>query len=247
MRHRRIALTGPCAAERTDLDGFRDRIWPLLWVAPHSGAPGDRIIRTRSWEDPVMIGGELLAPMPTLLRHLGAVPADLSVPESVITPRDRVELALEHAMRLGLPLPRPCGGRLPGDALLNEVLALRGAEPATESYAETRAVQFLRTMGITPWRQIPISARGRRFRADLMMPFRPMPRPEQFRPEHGVLLEVDSREHHEDAFDHDQERDATYTALGFHWVGITPTQMEHRPEFARRVIIGALRRAGHPR
>lgn len=246
MRHRRLALTGPPAAALYGLDGFRDQQWPPLWAAPHTGVPGDRIVRTRQWREPLVIGTELVAPLDVVVRHLAVVPADLMDVEGGILPRDRVELALEHALRMGMPLPRGRGGHLPGDAVLNEVLVLRGDEPATESYAETRCVQFLRALGITPWRQVWITGGTRRFRADLMVPFVRMRRPEVIRPEHGLLLECDSREHHGGGFDHDQARNGNYNALGYHWAALTPNQVEFEPAFARRILAGALRRAGHP-
>lgn len=61
-----------------------------------------------------------------------------------ICARDRIELALEDALRLGwvdlTTLRRATrGGRTRGDQLLREVLELRSDEPPAESFAEVRA------------------------------------------------------------------------------------------------------------
>ena len=247
MRQRKMALTGPAAAALFGLDGFRDRVWPNLWCVPHGADPGHRIIRTRAWEDPIEVGGQLVCPPSLAIRHLNAYPDDLTGVDDGICPRDRVELAVEHALRLGVAVSAGRGGSMSGDRLLHEVLALRGDEPPTESYAETRAVQLLRSFGLDVWRQVPIMVSGRvRFRADLMIGYRAQRRPEVFRPDHGLLLEVDSREHHADNFDHDMDRNSNYSALAFHWIGIAPNHIERRPELVRRAVAGALRRAGHP-
>jgi hypothetical protein len=181
-----------------------------------------------------------------VLRHLNVVPSDLHGIDDKITSVDRVELAVEHALRKGITLGSRRGGRTSGDALLSEVVARRGDEPATESYAETRAVQLFRSWGITPWRQIPVRQNGRIvFRADFMLPFEPTGRPDLIRPSHGLLVEVDGREFHENEFEHDKHRGVTYDELGYHWSVVTPNQVERRPALVRRALEGAFRRAGH--
>jgi very-short-patch-repair endonuclease len=129
--------------------------------------------------------------------------------------------------------------------MLHEVLRRRGNVVPTESYAETRAVQLLRTWDVVPWRQIPILRQGRiEFRADFMIPFKWQRRPETIRSSMGLLVEVDSREFHEGQFERDQHRGAVYNELGYHWITVTPNQIEHEPALVRRSLAGALNRAG---
>ena len=243
MTHRRIAMTGPYAAGVYGLDGFRDLDWPELWCAPIGGEAGDRIVRTRRWDTPVEVADVRLCPIETVVRHLNAVPLDLCQAAG-LEPIDRVELAVEHALRDGAKV-RAARGRGPGDKMLHEVLRRRGNVVPTESYAETRTVQLLRTWGVVPWRQIPILRRGRiEFRADFMIPFRQQRRPETIRASMGILVEVDSREFHEGQFERDHRRGAVYNELGYHWMTVTPNQIEHEPALVRRSLAGALTRAG---
>jgi hypothetical protein len=245
MRSRRLALTGPSAAALYELDGFREITWPDLWCAPYTGHPGDRIIRTRDWVDPTLMGDTPVCQLQTVLRHLNAVPTDL-LGVADLAPQDRVELAVEHALRLGITVRPASGGAMPGDDMLRAVLQNRGAEPPTESYAETRAVQLFRTFGLRPWRQIPVLANGRiAFRADFMVPFRPGRRPDVIRPSLGLLVEIDGREVHEPQFERDHRRGSTYDSLGFNWVSFTPTQVETTPKVVRKALEGSFTRAGH--
>jgi hypothetical protein len=244
MTHRRIAITGPYAAGVYGLDGFKGIDWPELWCAPVGGECGERIVRTRRWETPVEIDDVRICPVETVVRHLNAIPLDLLRPADRIAPIDRVELAVEHAMRDGAKV-RAARGGAPGDAMLQAVLERRGNVVPTESYAETRAVQLLRTWGVVPWRQIPIIRRGRiEFRADFMIPFGRQRRPETIRASMGLLVEVDSREFHEGEFERDHRRGAVYNELGYHWIAVTPNQIEREPALVRRSLAGAFRRAG---
>jgi hypothetical protein len=244
MTHRRIALTGPSAAAVYGLDGFRDIDWPELWCAPIGGESGERIIRTRQWDTPVEVADVRLCPIGTVVRHLNAVPLDLVGRADRLAPLDRVELAVEHALRDGAHV-RIARGAASGDSMLQEVLQRRGNVVPTESYAETRAVQLLRTWGVVPWRQIPILRRGRiEFRADFMIPFTWQRRPETIRAAMGLLVEVDSREFHEGQFERDHRRGALYNELGYHWITVTPNQIEHEQGLVRRSLSGALGRAG---
>jgi hypothetical protein len=244
MTHRRIAMTGPYAAAVYGLDGFRGIDWPQLWCAPIGGQSGERVVRTRQWDTPVEIGDVRLCSVETVVRHLNAVPLDLLGTADRIEPVDRVELAVEHALRDGAKVCVARGGA-PGDKMLQTVLKRRGNVVPTESYAETRAVQLLRTWGVVPWRQIPILRRGRiEFRADFMIPFSRQRRPETIRASMGVLVEVDSREFHEGQFERDHRRGAVYNELGYHWITVTPNQIEFEPGLVRRSLVGALRRAG---
>ena len=244
MTHRRIAMTGPYAAAVYGLDGFKDIDWPQLWCAPIGGQSGERVVRTRRWDTPVEVADVQLCPIETVVRHLNAVPLDLIRASDGLAPLDRIELAVEHALRDGANV-RAARGGAPGDKMLHAVLQRRGNVVPTESYAETRAVQLLRTWGVVPWRQIPIFRQGRiEFRADFMIPFKWQRRPETIRASMGVLVEVDSREFHEGQFERDHRRGAVYNGLGYHWITVTPNQIEHEPALVRRSLGGALTRAG---
>jgi very-short-patch-repair endonuclease len=248
MRHRRLALTGPAAAALYQLDGFRDYEWPHSWCVPWGSNtnPGDRTVQARKWEVSELIGDIPVCSIKLVARHLHAFPTDLQSHADGIAPMDRVELAVEHILRLGHTFRAAPGGSMSGDVLLRAVLRRRGKNLPTESYAETRAVQRFREWDIQPWRQIPIIENGRtKFRADFMIPFRRRLRPDIVRPSDGLLIEIDSREFHENQFDRDHERGSTFDALGFHWISVTPNQIEYQPTKVFKALDGASRRA-HP-
>jgi hypothetical protein len=250
VKHRRIALTGPAAAGLYGLDGFRDIEWQQTWCVPWGGdlTPGDRTLRTRAWVQPELMDDLPVCPIDLVIRHLNAFPTDLMGRPDGLSAIDRVELAVEHAARLGHMLAPAAGGRMQGDVLLRQVMKRRSEGVPTESYAETRAVQVFRQWDIHPWRQIPILERGRiSFRADFLIPFRRgRPRPEIIRRCDGVLVEIDSREFHAPVFERDHDRGSTYDALGFHWISLTPRQIEHQQARVRKAIDGAFLRAGQP-
>lgn len=244
------AVTGPSGAAGLGLDGFRDQEWPLSWCTSANGSRAPRVIRTGMWRDPVMVDGVATAPHALVLRHIGTFPEDLRGRRDGITPMDRLELAVEHALRLQevtLQDIAAHGGSQPGDVLLRQVLARRDDPVPTESYAETRAIQRFRPFGIRCWKQMRIWDQGRvRHRADLVIPRANgsrMPRkPEVLRPDQGLLVEIDSREFHERQFERDHQRQTTYDALGFHWVVFTPTQIEQQMPMVRRAIDVAMAR-----
>lgn len=245
-----LALTGPPGAAVYEWDGFRELEWPPLWCTTRTGPRHPQVIRTRHWAEPVMVGELLVAAAPLVVRHLGTDPAVLRRQSDRISARDRVELAVEHALRAGavtLEKLRTGGGGRPGDVMLREVLKLRGDEPATESYAETRGVQLLRALGYGCWRQMRVMVNSRaKHRVDLVVPFRQgRPRPEVLRPADGLLIEVDSRQFHLNRFEEDHQRDCTYDELSFHRLNLTPTQIERHPTKVRRAVEGAFRRSGH--
>lgn len=244
MRRRKLALTGPHAAALYGLEGFRDLDWPLRWCSPVSGESEVDVIRTRQWAEPTVINGIAVAPISLVLRHLGDIDA-----VGNLSARDRLELAVEHALREAMATVddlRVAGGAAPGDTLLREVLRLRRDEPPTESYAETRTVQLLRSFGYEPWRQLPVVEGGKTLhRVDLVIPFatQPRSRPEIVRPSDGLLIEIDSREFHSAEFEKDHRRQSNYDRLGYHWVTFTPTQIERSVGQVRAAIAGAMRRS----
>jgi hypothetical protein len=233
-------LTGAAAAAQLGLDGFVDRAWPLLWCGPTTLRPAENLIRTTSTLAPSVVGELMVAHPALVLRHLGYQVGLLSF-DAKLTARDRMELAVEHALRANLvtldELWSP-QSRSPGHRLLPEILRLRGHEPPAESYAEVRAIQILRSWGLNCWRQLHIYERGRvAHRVDIVVPFHQLAnRPEFLGPEHGLLLEIDSRQFHERRFEEDRSRQTTYDVLGFSWTAFTPNQFEHHPARVRRAF-----------
>ena len=248
-------LSGPAAAAAYGLDGFKDLVWPLSWCAPPNGSRAFRVLRTRRWQEGSVVDGIPLAASASVLRQIGAFPEDLEGLRDGIAPADRLELALEHCLRAGwvsLDNLTAGGGSCPGDALLRHVLRRREPEVPTESYAETRAIQHLRSLGVRCWRQMAVWHHGRiRHRVDLVIPasrtVRFPPRPELLRPDQGLLVEIDSREFHERKFEEDHRRQTLYDALGFNWVSFTPSQMERELPNVQRAIAVALRRVATSR
>lgn len=249
MRPQQIALTGPLAAAMHGLDGYRDLEWPPLWCVPHDGLGGPNIVRTRAWQPPVTVRGVTVAPIPLLVRHLAAVEFEQADGIAVV---DRMELAVEHALRSGglrASDLKVKGARSKSELALTEIRRRRRDEPATESYAETRALQLLRSDGWAPWRQMQVMQAGRIVhRVDFVIPFRSRrSRPALLYPDDGLLVEIDGRAFHEGAFEEDHDRQSTYDALGFHWVTFTPTQIEHQSTKVLRAVNGAMRRYRPPR
>ncbi len=239
-------LTGPAAASLLGLDGFRDHVWPPMWLHPHTASAAPGIIRTREPLAPLIVSGTRVAPVALVLTHLGHVPEILQV-DRARTARDRVEYALEHALRSGLVTLaelQSLRSTMPGAQLIRDVLALRRDEPPTESYAETTGVEVIRELGHHPWRQVPIlGLAGERHRIDFVLAFRRKARrPLLLGPGDGLGIEIDSREFHEGTFERDHARQSVYDALGLHWITLTPNQLK-RPKQVERTIDGALARA----
>jgi hypothetical protein len=239
-----IVLTGPPAAALHGLDGFAEMIWPLRYACARQGSGGPGTLATRHWIDPVWIGDQPVAAVPLLLRHLNAIPADLEGCADRISPRDRVELAVEHARRLGHFVTVPASARGPGDQLLRTVRRLSGSEPPTESFAETNVLQWCRSVGLSPWRQLEIEIAGRRYRVDFGFPLRGGRRPLIVRPCDVLLCELDSRTFHQDRFEQDYERRNAFDRAGFHHIELTPNEVARHPHRALASLTGALRKAG---
>ena len=241
-----VALTGPAAASAYGFDGFRNLTWAPLWCSPRRGPREAGVIRTRAWMPPNLMENVSVAHPLLVLRHLGTEPSALLRREDDISAADRIELAVEHALRskfVELAELTGLGGAHPGDRALVPILRGRRHEPPAESYAETRAIQLLRSFGHHCWRQMLIFSGGRAaHRVDLVIPFRRMHRPEVLLPSHGLLVEIDSREFHEHRFEEDHRRETTYDMLGFHWVSFTPNQIEHQPQRVRRSVEASLQK-----
>lgn len=244
-------LTGPAAAALLGLDGFREVVWPPMWLQPHTASAVRGIIRVRTKEPlvPAVLSGTKVAPVALVLTHLAHTPETLHVDRNM-TAHDRVEYALEHALRLGLVTLadlQSLRSTMPGARIIRELIDLRGSEPPTESYAETTGVQVLRELGYRPWRQVPVRGlAGERHRIDFVLAFQPNARrPILLGPGDGLGVEIDSREFHEGAFERDHARQSVYDALGLHWITLTPNQLK-RPKQVRRAIDGAMSRALTP-
>jgi hypothetical protein len=245
-------LTGPAAAALLGLDGFRDHVWPPMWLQPHTASAVPGIIRARTKEplQPLVVSGTLVAPVTYVLTHLAHDPKLLHV-ERNVTARDRVEYALEHALRSGLVTIaelQSLRSKMPGAQIIRELLALRGDEPATESFAETTGVQVFRGLGYEVWRQVAVlGLAGERHRIDFVIRFRArIRRPVLLAPGDGLGVEIDSRKFHQGAFEKDHIRQSVYDALGLHYITLTPNQLKH-PRQVGRAIDGAMARALKPR
>jgi hypothetical protein len=241
-------LTGPIAAAQHGLDGFRECAWPEMLCSPASQHPKSGVLRTRRWHDPMVVGDLTLAHPILILRHLANGLEECGEQPDGLSIRDRVEMAVEHALRLRLVTVADLqirSSRSIGDRTLHEVMQLRGDDPPTESYAETRAVQILRSWEIKCFRQLWIYERGRpKHRVDLVIPFdQKAKRPEVLTVDVGLLLEVDSREFHDGRFEQDHARQTTYDLLGFAWTSFTPTQLERQRNRERLALQGTLDRA----
>ncbi len=242
-----IALTGPAAAALYQLDGFKETIWPLHYTSPYSSRGGPNIIRTRDWESPQMIGEELVAALPIVMRHLNSWPQDLVTPDG-LRAQDRVELAYEHARRLGHNLYIPRAARGPGDDLLRRIRTLVGNEPPTESYAETATLQWARSVGHAPWRQVEVSIGGKTYRIDFAFPLLGQrSRPNRVRPGEVLFLELNSREFHQHTFEYDTQKRNALDRAGFDHLELTPTEVTRHPTRALATLEAALRKATRSR
>ncbi len=177
----------------------------------------------------------------------------------LIEPFDLCELAVEHAIRNGLTTDAmlrsyALGGRR--GTHLRKVLATRPVEsPATESYFETRSIQFLRELGYEDvWRQVWVTGnvvRGfKRHRVDLVIPvwsrysgLATHP-PVVLKPWHGVLFELDGKAWHDnsESFENDHDRNLAYDSWGFVHSAVTPRQLDHSQQFVANAIEQGLRR-----
>ncbi len=243
---RSAVLTGPAAAALLGLDGFRDIGWSALACAPHSVRVHPGVIRVRLWLEPLLVEDQLVAHPALVLRHLGEHAAELANQHDGIDALDRIELALEHALRIGIVTLDDLGcrkSRAVGDTILRQVLDRREDEPPAESFAEVRAIQTLRSWGIRCWRQMPVVERGRmKHRVDLVIPYdQRRARPDRLRPADGLLLEIDSYEFHVGRFEEDHQRQTTYDLLGYRWTTVTPNQVRDSPQRVRRAIEQVMR------
>ena len=243
-----VVLTGCAAATLYGLDGFREIVWPHRYASHFRGHGGQGILRTRHWLPPQAVDGELIAALPVVLRHLNSYPQDLLDHADGINPQDRIELATEHVRRMGHRVHVPQNAHGPGDALLRRVRQLSGSEPPTESYAETRTLQWFRSVDLHPWRQLEIRIAGRNYRVDFGISLGIRYRPTHLRPTDVLVCELNSREYHEGTFEEDSDRRNAFDRAGFHHIGLTPNQVTYHPQKAFSSIEGAINRAGgsHP-
>ena len=233
-------LVGGRAAQMLGWDGFENET-EVVWLVPHTTGTSrsgvetfdryGRVIRSRAWtEEHDFLGGVPVAPPHLVLATIGEGltsahrwPGDYTP----IPPRDRIELALEHYLRRGHPVPKLNTATL---SIVRQLMRNRGQnEPPTESYAETRGIQQLRGQGLVKvFRQVPLCLQGKIVnRIDLVYPFRPSARrPDIFDPEEGAPVEIDGREYHERQFEKDRRRGNNHTVAGARLLVATPTLIE---------------------
>lgn len=188
----------------------------------------EHIVRTRHLSPPVPINGWAVAPIVDMLVDLGrGLPARLRWlgDADPISPAERVELALESALRrrlctvaeLRAVLTNRGTASLPGARLLTTALDARGDDSApTESHLETRMVQIARRHRLPiPSRQVEITEHGRFVaRVDLVFG--------------DVIVELDGREFHADRFQGDRARWDAITRLGRRLLVFTADDVERR-------------------
>ena len=233
-------LAGGRAAQMLGWNGFESET-EVVWIVPHTTGTSrsgvemfdqyGRVIRSRAWtEEFDFLGGQPIAPpgliLATLcegLSYLPRWPGDYTP----IAQRDRIELALEHYLRLGYEVPTLNTATL---SIVRQLARKRGPkEPPTESYAETRGIQQLRSQGLHQvFRQVPLVQEGKTVnRIDLVYPFRPSTRrPEVFDPDEGAPLEIDGRAFHERQFEKDRRRGNNHTVAGARLLVATPALIE---------------------
>jgi very-short-patch-repair endonuclease len=235
-------IGGEAGAALLGLDGF-DPGAPACILRPRSASGrGDRVRRIDPLEDPSFLCGLPVCDPGELLLGLGAdiTPRPgCAAGRQVLDPVDLVELAVEAALRRGLvdldTLERlvTAHTRRAGRAILVQVLAMRppGARP-TESYAETRCCQVLRTAGVADFeRQVDlVDADGRIGRVDFLRG--------------KVVIEVVGEAWHLPRFHPDHERYARLAAAGYTLLPFTFTHIEHQQHHVIDATVAALRRNG---
>ncbi len=214
-------------------------------VAPmSSGARGPGIVRTRTTPELAVHRSRQVTTVAETLVDLGARLRArrrwINDPE-LISPTDRVELAMESAIRFGLcriedmmTAVEQSSPRRPGRSTLEAVLIRRPSDtPATESYLETRMVQLLRAAQLPdPQRQVVIlDADGIAVsRVDLLIG--------------TVVIATDGLAFHTDReqFERDRRQWSMLTALGHHVLVFTAPQVERQPRYVESTVRDLLRR-----
>jgi hypothetical protein len=253
MRTRICVIGGALGAFHLGLDGFRSDSrgrpleWPPSWCAPRSARAHHDVFRARGWLEPLPTAHGLVAHPLVILRQLSTDVEQLKHQRDNITSHERLELAIEHLLRMKMiSLPQLHAITGPGSRPIRHIMNLRGTEPPTESYAETRAVQLCRRLGYSTVRQLVVQVDNRDdYRIDLEIPFQKfLKRPHLFLNGFGLGIEVDSAEFHQHQFERDHQRQSDYNALKLDWISLTPRQIEHQQGLVRGSIEGGIVRAG---
>ena len=216
------------AAALWGLDGFADGAAPVVLVgrSARSRLPG--VCRTTCLPQAEIVRGMRVSSVMDTLIDLGAGLRSAPSGVHVLTPADRVELALESALRHGFvaldEVMRALAAaptQRPGRSVLALVMRRRpeGAPP-TESFLETRGIQVLRNAGAPDGRrQVDLFDERGRFvgRVDLVVG--------------RTIIEFDGREHHArvGAFERDRHRWRAWQRLGYRIVPSTWVDVEHKP------------------
>ncbi len=248
-----LALTGAAALAIHQLDGFRDREWAPRWCAPANGSRAEHVKRLTQWIEPIYVDGVAIVPVAQGLAD--AADEVVRVPRwpgdsRFLEPDELIELAVEHALRDQLTTTEELSvsaKKRKSAALLRRVLQRRPVGvAATESYAETRALQVFRSYGLPePWRQVSIrSNRQLLYRADFLIPVLKKPQPDWVTPADGVLIEIDGRAVHDGSFERDYHRNAVYKTLGYEMHAFSPNQIELQTSQTVELITRSLRGLG---
>ena len=216
------------AAALWGLDGFADGAAPVVLVgrSARSRLPG--VCRTTCLPEAKIIRGMRVSSVMDTLIDLGAGLRSAPSAFHVLTPADRVELALESALRKNLVVlddvmraVAAAPAQRPGRSVLAQVMRRRPEDaPPTESFLETRGIQVLRNAGAPDGRrQVDLFDERGRFmgRVDLVVG--------------STIIEFDGREHHArvGAFERDRHRWRAWQRLGYRIVPSTWVDVEHEP------------------
>ena len=159
---------------------------------------------------------------------------------AAVEPEVVVERCLDEALRrrivslTSLHRRLKNGGRRPGRAMLERLVAARATEGVTDSPLETQVLSLLKVEGLPiPMLQYEVWD-GDRFVA----------RPDFAYPEKKVAIEADSYSYHGDrqAFDHDRARMNDPQALGWLVLGVTSKHIEEDPQGVAAWVRQALSR-----
>ncbi|MFN8161045.1 MAG: type IV toxin-antitoxin system AbiEi family antitoxin domain-containing protein [Solirubrobacterales bacterium] len=163
-------------------------------------------------------------------------PADTLVDLAAVLGEAQLEAAVNEADRLGLVDPESLATHLdriprrPGLGALRRLLE-RGSFSLTDSELERRFLRLVRAAGL-PEPQTGVRLNG--FRVDFHWP------------QLGLVVETDGLRYHRTAAQQarDRLRDQAHVMAGLRALRFTHSQVAHRPEYVRSVLVATVRRCG---